>query len=68
MSNIKSSAGNVVKTCDDNPPGGGSLHLMVGMFLGSVHKTPGTEVADDRDSTYLSGAEYSGTPTENMYG
>ena len=50
------------------PPGGGSLHLMVGMFLGSVHKTPGTEVADDRDSTYLSGAEYSGTLTENMYG
>ena len=34
---------------DENPPCGGSLHIMGSLFLGSVHKNPGTEVADNRN-------------------
>ena len=50
------------------PPGGVSLHIMESLFLVSVQKTSGTEVAYGRDSTSYSGAEYSWSPTEKMYG
>ena len=51
MSKLKYSSVNVAATCDENPPVGGILHLTGSLFLKSVHKTPGTEVEDDRDST-----------------
>ena len=41
---------------------------MGSMFLISLQKTPGTDIANDRDSTSYSGAKYSWIPTENMYG
>ena len=40
---------------------------MGSMFLISLYKTPGTEIADDRDSTSYYGAEYSQASKENMY-
>ena len=46
---LKYSAGNVVVNHDENPPCGGSLHIMGSLFLGSVHKNPGTKVADNRN-------------------
>ena len=54
MSKLKSSAGNFVAAYDENPPGGEILHLMKILFWGSVHKTPGTEIAYNRDSTSYS--------------
>ena len=65
---LKYSAGNVAATHDDNPPGGRILYLMGSLFWGSVQKTAGTEVVDNRDSNSYSGAEYSWSPTEKMYG
>ena len=55
MSKLKYSAGNVAATHYDNPSGGGSLDIMGSMFMGSVQKTPGTEVADDIESTSCPG-------------
>ena len=53
---IKYSAGNVVVIHDKNPPGEGRLHIMGSLFWGSVQETPGTEFADERESTSYSGA------------
>ena len=47
MSKLKYPAVNVVATYDENPPGGGSLHIMGSLFLGSVQENPGTKVVDD---------------------
>ena len=63
MSNLKPSAVNVVSAHYENLLSGVILHLMGSLFCGSVHKTPGTKVADERDSTSSSGAEYSWAPT-----
>ena len=68
MIDINYSSGNVAVTHDDKPPDGGSLHLTGSMFFGSVQKTPGTEVADTRDSTSYCGTEYSWYPIEHIYG
>ena len=49
ISKLKYSAGYVAGTHDENPSRGGSLYLMGSLFLGSVQKTPGNEVTDDRN-------------------
>ena len=67
MSNLKHYSGNVSATHDENPPCGGILHIMESLFLVSLHKTTGTEVADDRESTSYSSAEYSWDPKEKVY-
>ena len=63
MIKLKYSSVNFAPTHDENPPGGGSLHITGNLFWGSVHKTPGNEVAYNRDSNSYSGAEYSCSPT-----
>ena len=68
MSKLKYYARNVAATHDENPPSVVSLHVMGSLFWVSVKKTRGNEVADYRDSTSSSGAEYSRCPTENIYG
>ena len=55
MINLKYSSVTVAAIHNENPPGEGILNLMGSMFWGSLKKTPGTEVADDRDSTPYSG-------------
>ena len=49
MSKLKYFAGHVATTHDENPAGGGRLNMTGILFLGSVQKTPGTEVTDDRN-------------------
>ena len=56
MRKLKSSAGNVADSYDEKIPGGVSLYIMESLFLGSVQKTSGNEVAYGRDSTSYSGA------------
>ena len=62
MSKIRSSAGNLVTAQYENHSGGGSLYLMGSLFGVSVQKTSGTEVVENRESTYYSGAKYLQAP------
>ena len=52
MIKLKYSAGIFVVIHDEKPPCVGSLYLMGSLFLGSAQKNPGTEVADNSNSTY----------------
>ena len=57
---LKYSAGHILDTNDDKPPGKGRLNLMGSLFLGSVQKTTGTKFTSD-PTDYRISISYSGT-------